>query len=107
MTDRRTKGGHLSGDTPVSELTVPEVLFKPAMGTPAVPPKPNPAAVARFVAQSWRDAIRADGIQPLNVLAAVVLDKVLAAFDGETSRATLGITDDEDWPFGGRAVADA
>lgn len=61
---------------------------------------PDRAAVARFVARSWRDAIRQDGIQPLNFLAATVLDKVLAAFDGETDPAALGITEDEDWPFG-------
>lgn len=42
MTDRRTRGGHESGDTPVSELLVPEVLFRPGLGMAA--PEPQDAA---------------------------------------------------------------
>jgi ssDNA-binding Zn-finger/Zn-ribbon topoisomerase 1 len=42
MPDRETKGGHPSGDTPVSELLVPDVLMWPALGM--APPEPQDAA---------------------------------------------------------------
>lgn len=50
MSERRTKGGYKSGDTPVSALQVPDVLFRPGLGATipepqdAVPPMPKELA---------------------------------------------------------------
>lgn len=63
--------------------------------------QPDPAAVAQFVARSWFNAAKRDG-SPQAVLAATALEKVLRAFNGEIGREALGITEVEDWPFGGR-----
>lgn len=56
MADRRTKGGYESGDTPASELAVPEVLFRPGAGA-ADPLAARDAEIALLVEESarWKD----------------------------------------------------
>lgn len=45
MSERRTKGGHESGDTPVSELSAPAALFRPGAGVIVPEPQDAPPRV--------------------------------------------------------------
>jgi hypothetical protein len=96
-------------------LRVGPLLGLPAKSTAAVGPgrplyrsidlKPDPAKVARFVAQSWYVSARSEGT-PGAVQVVTALDPVLRALDGETNPRSLGIADSEPWPFGDREPAD-
>lgn len=64
MADRKTKGGHPSGDMPVSELAVPDVMFRPGAGTadvtpafigPTVPDRPCPKCGSADVSIAYCD----------------------------------------------------
>jgi hypothetical protein len=45
MGDGKTKGGYVSGDTTVSELSVPEVLLRPGLGMATQEPQDTPPRV--------------------------------------------------------------